>query len=159
MPNFTMRSSWSAAAVAIAIGAATPSYAGQNAPNIGGILGVILNSALANQARQEWQLRPSADFNCLAAHNMSADQLAANGIGPNDPRVQKMFGQCARAAEIQTAPIAAAAPTGSYNPDFVIEGLAVGGLVHPGTAIYRSYKCHPSDEFAGFTWCAIKHPL
>ena len=90
---------------------------------------------------------------------MSADQLAANGIGPNDPRVQKMFGQCARAAEIQTAPIAAAAPTGSYNPDFVIEGLAVGGLVHPGTAIYRSYKCHSSEEFAGFTWCAIKHPL
>jgi hypothetical protein len=44
---------------------------------------------------------PIADYNCLANHNMSADQLAARGIGPNDPRVRQILSQCA-----QTTPVA-----------------------------------------------------
>ena len=146
-------------AVAIALGA-PPAQSGQKAPDIGGIIGAILNSAVINEAREEWRHRPPVDYNCLEAHNISADQLSGNGIGPNDPRVQRMFAQCARDAAKQTpASIAIAAPTGPYNPDFVIDGLAVGGVVHPDSPIYKAYKCHPSDEFASFTWCAVKHSL
>jgi len=42
-----------------------------------------------------------------------------------------------------------------YNPKFAVDGLAVGGIVYPDSAIYMSYKCRPSDDFAGFTWCAV----
>ena len=91
---------------------------------------------------------------------MSADQLAASGIGPNDLRMQRMFAQCARDAANQ-APISidAPTPTSPYRPNFVVDGLAVGGAVHPESPVYKTYKCHPSEEFPGFTWCAIKHPL
>ena len=40
-----------------------------------------------------------------------------------------------------------------------MDGLAVGAAVHPDSSVYRAYKCKPSDEFPGFTWCAIKHPM
>jgi hypothetical protein len=161
MSKFGVRTAWSSVAVAMALGlTGQPAAAGQNGPNIGGILGIILNSALTNQARQEWQSRPSTDFNCLEAHNTSADQLAANGIGPNDPRVRKMFAQCARDAANQApASIATVAPTGLDRPNFVVDGLAVGAAVHPESPTYQAYKCHSSEEFSGFTWCAIKHSL
>ena len=158
MSKFVVRFSWSSIAVAIALGAAAPSRAGQNAPDIGGILGAILNSALINQARQEWQHRPLVDYTCLQVHNVSADQLAANGIGPNDPRVQRMFAECARdAANQPPAPVTAVLRMNPYNPDFVVDGLAVGGVVYPESPAYRAYKCHPSEQFPGYTWCAIKH--
>ena len=71
-----------------------------------------------------------------------------------------MFAQCARDA-VNQAPISIAAPTptGPYRPNFVVDGLAVGGAVHPESPVYKTYKCHPSEEFPGFTWCAIKHSL
>jgi hypothetical protein len=161
MAKLRARTVLSSAAVAIALGVTVQAAnAGQNLPNVGGILGIILNSALANQARQEWQSRPVADFSCLESHNTSADQLAASGIGPNDPRVRRMFAQCARDAAIQApTSIAAPTPTGPYHPNFVVDGLAVGGAVHPESPVYKAYKCHPSDEFPGFTWCAIEHAL
>src|ERR1700677_3974442 len=160
MPKFTVRPAWRSLVVATALVATGHAAdAGQNAPNlVGGILGAILNSALTNQARQDWQNRPPEDFNCLAAHNMSADQLADNGIGPSDPRVQRMFARCARDAANQAPPpIAVAAPS---SPDrFVVDGLALGGAVYPESPTYKAYKCHPSDQFSGFTWCAIKRPI
>ena len=152
---------WSAVIVLL-LGAGAPAIAGQAPPGFGGILGVILSSVLTNQARQEWQNRPIADYSCLAAHNVSADQLASNGIGPNDPGVQRFFAQCAQdaanAAKVAVSPVVTA-PNGSYNPEFVVDGLAVGSAVHPDSLVYKAYKCRPSDQFPGFTWCAIKHPM
>ncbi len=163
MSKFVVRSLLRSLAVALflVLGAGSlPSIAGQGPPNFGGIFGAILNSALINQARQEWQYRPLADYNCLETHGMSADQLAANGIGPNDPRVQRVFAECARDAANQApGSPAATTPTGPHNPIFVVDGLAVGGAVYPDTPAYKAYKCRPSDQFPGFTWCAIKHSL
>jgi hypothetical protein len=160
MSNFLIRFLGVVLTLLGVLGAAVPVCAGQNAPNVGGIIGAIINSAVINEMREEWRQRPSVDFGCLEAHNVSADQLATNGIGPNDPRVQQMFAECARdAANRPPATIAAAAPTGPYNPDFVIDGLAVGGAVHPESTIYRAYKCRSSEQFTGFTWCSIKHSL
>jgi hypothetical protein len=142
--------------VALLLGAALePAIAGQASPNFGGILGAILNSALTDQARREWQNRPIADYSCLKVHNLSADRLAADGISPNDPRIQRIFEQCAEeAAKVNISPVLA-----SHNHDFVVDGLAVGSAVYPNSAAYRAYKCRPSDEFPGFTWCASKHPM
>jgi hypothetical protein len=71
--------------------------------------------------RAEWQNRPTVDYSCLEAHNLSADRLAADGVSPNDPRVQRVFGLCAdEAAKVTVSPVVA-----SHNHDFVVDGLAV----------------------------------
>ena len=136
--------------------------AGQAPPDIGGILGTILNSALAEEARREWERRPITDYSCLEVHSLSADRLAAEGIGPNDPGIQRVFSECARdagsAAKGMLIPVAATS-SASDNPDFVVDGLAVGAPVHPDSAVYKTYKCTPSDQFPGFTWCATKHHM
>jgi hypothetical protein len=36
---------------------------------------------------------------------------------------------------------------------YVVDGLALGDRVHFGSTAYRAYKCSPSDQFDGFTWC------
>jgi TonB family protein len=145
---------------AIALGPATPMQAGQRTPDIGGILGNILNSALANQSRREWQYLSAAENNCLETHNTSAHQLASDGIDPNDSRVQRMFAQCARdSANKPPIPSTANVPSGPYNPDFVVDGLAVGASVYPESSAYKAYRCHASVEFPGFTWCSLKRTL
>ena len=35
----------------------------------------------------------------------------------------------------------------------------MGAAVHPDSAVYKTYKCTPSDQFPGFTWCATKHHM
>ena len=150
-------------AIALLLSAGSLSaVAGQAPPDIGGILGTILNSALTEQARREWERRPIADYSCLEAHNLSADRLAAEGIGPNDPGIQRVFAQCAREAASAAKDIITPVVTtssASHNHDFVVDGLAVGAAVHPDSPVYKTYKCKPSDQFSGFTWCSIKHPM
>ena len=153
---------WSVAIALLLSAGSLSAVAGQAPPDIGGILGTILNSALTEQARREWERRPIADYSCLEAHNLSADRLAAEGIGPNDPGIQRIFSECARdaasAAKGMLTPVAATS-SASDNHDFVVDGLAVGAAVHPDSAVYKTYKCTPSDQFPGFTWCATKHPM
>src|SRR5215471_6072591 len=43
---------------------------------------------------------------------------------------------------------AIAAPT-----EYAVDGLAVGTQLDFGSASYREYKCSPSDQFDGLTWC------
>jgi hypothetical protein len=132
----------------------------QRLPGIFGVFGAIINSAIVDSARREWQSRSVADYNFLATRNISADQLAAQGIGPNDPRIRGLLYACARAQlhlpELSEAQQVAAP---SYNSNFVVDGLALGGDVYPDSAIYKSYRCKPSDDFNGFTWCARSRPL
>lgn len=140
----------------------SPAYAGQGVPGIFGVFGGMLNSAIRDSARRDWQNRPVSDYNCLASQNVSVDQLAARGIGPNDPRVGRILEQCAQATPATPAPVVARptdAPIGPYNPDFVIDGLALGGTLYPDSPVYKAYACQPSDQFSGFTWCTIKHPM
>src|SRR5262249_41834080 len=38
-------------------------------------------------------------------------------------------------------------------PEYAVDGLAVGTQLDFGSASYREYKCSPSDQFDGLTWC------
>jgi len=44
-------------------------------------------------------------------------------------------------------------PTASQVPTYVVEGIALGSKVKADSSAYREYKCGPSDQFEGFTWC------
>jgi hypothetical protein len=39
-----------------------------------------------------------------------------------------------------------------YSP-YAVDGLAVGGSVAPQSSVYKSYRCQPSDDYPGYTWC------
>jgi hypothetical protein len=67
---------------------------------------------------------------------------------------ESLRNEAAIRARVAISPVVA-----SHNHDFVVDGLAVGAAVRPDSPVYRAYKCRPSDEFPGFTWCAIKHPM
>jgi hypothetical protein len=44
-------------------------------------------------------------------------------------------------------------PIGGQAPAYAVEGLALGSKVKRDSAMYREYKCSPSEQFDGFTWC------
>src|SRR6516162_8282517 len=37
--------------------------------------------------------------------------------------------------------------------EYAVDGVAVGTQLNFGSASYREYKCSPSDQFDGLTWC------
>ena len=37
--------------------------------------------------------------------------------------------------------------------EYAVDGPAVGTRLNFGSASYREYKCSPSDQFDGLTWC------
>ena len=44
-------------------------------------------------------------------------------------------------------------PGGPQDPVYAVGGLTLGARVPFDSAAYREYKCGPSDQFDGFTWC------
>src|SRR5439155_7504041 len=44
-------------------------------------------------------------------------------------------------------------PTGSQRSVYAIDGVPLGATVQSESSAYREYKCGPSDQFDGFTWC------
>lgn len=46
----------------------------------------------------------------------------------------------------------AAAPTAPESP-FVVDGLRLGGHLALNTPSYMEYRCTPSEQYTGFTWC------
>jgi len=53
-------------------------------------------------------------------------------------------------ANAQGAPGGAGA---GQAPGYAVEGLTLGSKVKSDGAAYREYKCSPSEQFNGFTWC------
>jgi hypothetical protein len=51
------------------------------------------------------------------------------------------------------APSAGSADVASSHPEYVVDGLALGGRVAFESAVNRDYKCRPSDQFYGFVFC------
>ena len=43
--------------------------------------------------------------------------------------------------------------TGSQRSVYAVSGVALGATVQSESSAYREYKCGPSDQFDGFTWC------
>ena len=44
-------------------------------------------------------------------------------------------------------------PLASQAPTYAVEGLTLGSRVKSDGSTYREYKCGPSEQFDGFTWC------
>jgi hypothetical protein len=48
-------------------------------------------------------------------------------------------------------------PLASQVPIYAVEGIALGSRVRADGATSRDYKCGPSEQFDGFTWCQKTH--
>ena len=181
------RFSISAVAVAFSL-TGSAAQSGQQIPGLFGIFTGLMNTAIVDAARREWQTRPFSDYNCLARHGVSADQLANLGIGPEDPRARQMLSECAFAPPTPAAPVLAApapaapalaAPAAAEpvlaapvpvapqpakeniaappNPNFVVNGLALGAPFGAPPDAAVGYACHASDDYPGFAWCQWRH--
>ena len=165
------RSSFSIGAVAF-FWAISGAQSGQQIPEIPGLFGIfggLLNTAIVDGARRDWQSRPLSDYNCLARHGVSANQLANLGIGPEDPRARQILSECAFAAFAAPVPVApapaqgatAAPPSPDYaappSTNYVVNGLALGAPLGPPADAAAGYACHASDDYPGFAWCQSHH--
>jgi hypothetical protein len=132
------------AAVLLLLGAEAAS-----AQNRGGLFDLFGGSAPAT-AQAQWAKVPRAEMGCiervLGAQRTSSKAYAQAGVMPNDPRLSQMREQCRKEAARQTVQPGA-------KPTYVVDGTALGARLKPESAAYREYRCMPSDEFAGFTWC------
>src|SRR5262245_30706554 len=48
-------------------------------------------------------------------------------------------------------------PPASQAPTYAVEGIALGSRVKLDSAMSREYKCNPSEQFDGLTWCQRTH--
>jgi hypothetical protein len=73
----------------------------------------------------------------------SVEALIERGVMPSDPRIGGTRSNCRSQLAQQSPSI----------PVYAVSGLALGARVQFDSSAYREYKCGPSDQFDGFTWC------
>src|SRR5436190_8940854 len=78
----------------------------------------------------------------------SVEALIQQGVMPSDPRLANERSNCQNQFERQVPQ-----PTGSQSSAYAVGGVALGATVQSDSSAYREYKCGPSDQFDGFTWC------
>jgi hypothetical protein len=167
MARIGRRSSFSICAVLfLSCSTVSSAQSGQQIPALFNIFGGLINTAIVDAARRDWQARPPSDYNCLARHGVSAEQLASSGIGPDDPRVRQYFSECASAASAApTAPVtvpvapqpATGAVAGPASSKYVVNGLTLGASFSPQADAAAGYACRASEDYPGFAWCQSHH--
>jgi hypothetical protein len=137
-------------ASAFVFGTATVALA-QNLNDIINQLPAIAQSGIAKLAESEWKKLPPTELDCISQklreRGDSTQSLAQRGIFPADSRVAEIRSQC-RSSSAATSPDQSSAQT-----KYAVDGLAVGSRLKLDSAAYREYKCSPSEQFEGFTWC------
>jgi ribosomal protein L9 len=72
----------------------------------------------------------------------------------NNRRVRLRIGAAAMGAGIVVFACAVLYGNAIAAPmEYAVDGLAIGTQLNFGSASYREYKCSPSDQFDGLTWC------
>jgi hypothetical protein len=165
---------WFSIGAVVFFWAVSAAQSGEQIPGLVGIFSGLINTAIVDAARRDWQTRSLSDYNCLARHGVSADQFASRGIGPEDPQVRQILSECAFAAPVPVAPQPAngaataspspdsALPPGSNypappSPNYVVNGLVLGAPLGPPADSVGGYVCRASDDYPGFSWCQSHH--
>lgn len=129
----------------------------QNANDIVSIFGGLIKSAIQQSTLTEWKKLPQSEVVCvdqsLRQQGSSLQAEIQHGITPTDPRIASSRSAClSQAAQQSNQQVRNATQLSTY----VVDGLALGGQVKIDSEAYRSYKCAPSEQFEGFTWCQKK---
>ena len=88
-----------------------------------------------------------ADVGCIRDAQIAAiRELERRGATIADP------------APVAETPLAQTPSAQTLMPDspYVVDGLHLGGHVMLGSPDYQAYRCNPSEQFPGLTWCQRK---
>src|SRR5215467_2091221 len=111
-----------------------------------------MQPATVQATQAAWAKLPSKEVGCindaLYQQGGSLEALIQRGVLPSDPRLANERSNCQKQPERQEPQ-----PTASERSLYAVGGVALGATVQPGSSVYREYKCVPSDQFDGFTWC------
>jgi hypothetical protein len=114
--------------------------------------GTIAQPATVQATQDAWAKLPSKEVGCIndALHQQggSVEALLQRGVLPSDPRLANERSNCQKQFERQEPQ-----PTDSQRSVYAVGGVALGPTVQSESLAYREYKCRPSDQFDGFTWC------
>src|SRR5215510_6748009 len=114
--------------------------------------GTITQPATVQATQAAWAKLPSTQVGCIngALHQQggSVEALIQRGVLPSDPRLANERSNCQKRSERQEPQ-----PTSSQRSVYTVGGVALGATVQSESSAYREYKCAPSDQFDGFTWC------
>src|SRR5258708_2546463 len=114
--------------------------------------GTVTQPATVQATQAAWANLPSEEARCvndaLYQQGGSVEALIERGVLPSDPRLANERSNCQNQFERQEPK-----PTGSQRSVYAVGGVALGATVQSGSSAYREYKCAPSDQFDGFTWC------
>jgi len=106
------------------------------------MLGAPQRPSVQAATRSEWNKVSRPEIGCindaLRQHGARIETLIQRGVMPSDPRIGSIRFDCQQS------------PSGSK---YVVAGLSLGSRVQSGSSDYREYKCSPSEQFGGFTWC------
>lgn len=124
------------------------------AQNVNDLLNLFrgaVQQSMVQAAQSEWRRLPPAELSCLdqalRQQGASVDALANRGVMPTEPALAQLRSDCR--GQIAQIPQATAAQPFPY----VVDGLALGGQVRFESEAYKRYRCAPSENFPGFTWC------
>jgi hypothetical protein len=114
--------------------------------------GAITQPATVQATQAAWAELTSEEAGCindaLYRQGGSVEALIQRGVLPSDPRLAKERSNCQKQSERQEPQ-----PTASQRSVYMVDGVALGATVRSESSAYREYKCAPSDQFDGFTWC------
>lgn len=145
----------------------------QGARDMMAVFGAIMQTAMIQATEAEWRKLAPGRLACvdeaLRQRGLTLRTLFENGINPSDGRVLDVVSGC----RYQTAPQQQLASLGqptmtpeqdvvpSFSPvqatgnpsKYKVDKIPLGSAYPLNSANYREYRCRPSDQFAGFTWC------
>jgi hypothetical protein len=106
---------------------------------------------------------PSARLRCRPLSARYWNQLPSSlNSAQSHSCIENRSDACKIRAAVQSAPVQAAQaqlerknsqPTGDQSSAYAVSGVVLGEAVQFDSSALKEYKCTPSDQFKGFTWC------
>ena len=142
----------------------------QNARDIMGVFGAIMQSTMVQATQAEWRKLPPASLSCvdetLRRRGIGLQALISEGITPSDSRISPVLMSCRSQAEAQqfaNTRFQATTESTRLSPEvprttgqlskYKVDKIPLGSIIQFESANYKEYQCRPSDQFSGFTWC------
>ena len=111
-----------------------------------------MQPAAVQATQAAWAKLPSKEVGCindaLYQEGVSVEALIQRGVLPSDSRLANERSNCQEQSKQQEPQ-----PTGSPRSVYAVGGVTLGATARSESSAYREYKCVPSDQFDGFTWC------
>src|SRR5215467_1568234 len=111
-----------------------------------------MQPATVQATQAAWANLPSKEVGCindaLYQQGVSLEALMQRGVLPSDSRLANERSNCQEQFKRQEPQA-----TGTQKPVYAVGGVTIGATLRPESSAYREYKCVPSDQFDGFTWC------